>query len=93
MTYPSPLEEVDTTDVAGVEHIGHSYWVHLPPSWCPKHGDQGGLVAIQIDYEGPIVPEAQRHRRYCWCCWIEWMDRGMCQLQAMPTSVVKEGGE
>jgi hypothetical protein len=46
---------------------------------CPKHGDQGHIVGVEVFVTG--LPNREPiERRYCMECWIELMDRECRQL-------------
>lgn len=50
---------------------------------CPKHGDQGAFVGIELHIKaGPGVTlpaslQSRSHRRYCMACWVDWMDENL----------------
>lgn len=50
---------------------------------CPRHGDQGCFVGIEVHVVvspgAPCPPSMLQglDRKYCFECWIEWMDANM----------------
>lgn len=60
-------------------------FLHVPKYFCPKHGDQGPYIGIELAISSVSEPlpeslKSRAGRRYCMACWVDLMDREMEQL-------------